>query len=134
MIVLDASVVYKWIVNEDEVSTKKARAIRQRYLSGKETISAPDILLYEIGNIFGFKTKLSPIDITRAWNNFLLLEIPVVAATPAYMSQWLKCAQKYQISIYDAAYVSLAQKRKCVFITADTKLVTRVHAPFVKSL
>jgi predicted nucleic acid-binding protein len=134
MIILDASVIYKWIVNEDEISTRKARAIRQRYLSGKEKISAPDILLYEIGNIFAYKTKLSSIDRSHGWNSFLLLEVPVIAATPPFISTCLTYSQKYQISVYDAAYVVLAQKRKCIFITADTKLVSRLHAPFVHSL
>lgn len=134
MIVVDASVVFKWIVSEDETSTRAARQLRQQYLLGKEKIIAPDILLYEIANIFAYKTKLSFEDVAKAWQSFQSLEIPVVAATEAYIGDCLKFSQRHQISVYDASYVVLAQKRKCRFITADKRLVARVNLPFVHVL
>ncbi|MCL4360219.1 type II toxin-antitoxin system VapC family toxin [Patescibacteria group bacterium] len=134
MIVVDASVVYKWVVDEQDEATRRAVKLRNTYLAKREKVVAPDILLYEIGNIFAYKTKLSPKDISKAWQSFLLLDIPTVSATASFITGCLTVSRKYAISVYDAAYVELAREKKCRLITADTVLVKRVHQPFVRSL
>lgn len=134
MIVVDASVVYKWIVDEEGGDTRSARKLRDDYLSGKIQVTAPDILLYEIANIFAYKTHLAAHDALRAWKSFLLLEIPVTSATLPFIAEALKYSQKYGISVYDASYIALAKKRNCSFVTADTKLVSRVSLSFVQSI
>lgn len=131
MIVVDASVVYKWIVDEEGRDTQSARKLRDDYLNGKIQVTAPDILLYEIANIFAYKTHLTARDGLRAWRSFLLLEIPVTSATPPFITETLKYSQKYGISVYDASYIALAKKRNCFFVTADAKLVSRVSLSFV---
>lgn len=134
MIVVDASVVIKWVVDENDEATRRAIKLRERYLSGEENIICPDLLLYEIGNIFAYKTQLPSIAVTKAWQSFVLLAIPTVSATTELITDCLKFSQKYKITVYDAAYVALAELKKCSLVTADKKLVNRVNLPFVRLL
>lgn len=134
MIIVDTSVVYKWFVDEDEQTTRPARVLRDRYIHGEESVTAPDILLYEIANIIANKARLSEIRLQRAWKSFLELEISVVLPTMTFVGDCLKLSRKYHISVYDAAYIVLAQQKHCLCMTADEKLVKRVNLPFVRSI
>ncbi len=48
MIILDASVVVKWFLEEEY--TDKALEIRERLRMGEEKVVVPDLLLYELAN------------------------------------------------------------------------------------
>ena len=49
-IVLDASVVAKWFIEEED--TEKAIEIRDKFVRGEIKILVPSLLIYEIGNVF----------------------------------------------------------------------------------
>jgi len=48
MSVLDASVVLKWFVNEED--SDKAVRLRKQYYLGEREIVVPDLLLFEVSN------------------------------------------------------------------------------------
>jgi predicted nucleic acid-binding protein len=56
MIVLDASVVAKWFL--DEPKSPKALYYRDLHAQKKEIIIAPSIIVYEIANFFVIKKNL----------------------------------------------------------------------------
>lgn len=47
-VVLDASVAYKWIIDEGGPTQQTALKLRKEFLIGKIKVIAPDIVLYEI--------------------------------------------------------------------------------------
>lgn len=132
MVVVDTSIVYKWIREED--TRHLSLEILHRYLSGKEEIIVPDILLYELTNALAFKTELSIEDIEDAWNLFSSFDVPVFTPTHSFIQQCLKFAKKYKVTVYDASYAVLANEKKCNLITADEKFVETVRLDFVKKL
>ncbi len=134
MIIIDASVIFKWLVAESGDPSRIAWQLRDDYMSGGLDIVAPDILLYEIANILAYKTNLSHSDIGRLWRNFLRFEIPTIAPSPAFMTDCLKLSIEHNVSVYDATYIILAQKRHCALLTADMRLVKKAHLPFVRHL
>ncbi|MEK9143942.1 MAG: type II toxin-antitoxin system VapC family toxin [Patescibacteria group bacterium] len=134
MIIVDASVVYKWIIHEQDEAVGAALLLRDRYIAGDARVSAPDLLLYEIANILAYKASLSRLDAQEAWKNFLLLDLPVVTATRIFVGECLTFSRQYHISVYDAAYVILAKIKQCDLVTADKKLVARVKLPYVRSI
>lgn len=134
MIIVDASVVYKWIIHEQDESAVAALLLRDRYIAGDARVSAPDLLLYEIANILAYKANLSRSDAQEAWKNFLLLDLPVVTTTKTFVGECLTFSRQYHISVYDAAYVILAKTKQCDLVTADKKLVARVKLPYVRSI
>lgn len=134
MQVLDASVVYKWVIDEDHPTQQAALKLREEFLLGKTKVIAPDIIFYEIGNILSFKTTLSFSDIKRGWGNFVKLNFPTLTPTLNFIKKCVNFSKKYQVSVYDASYAVLAKEKRCDLITADQKFVKVIDLPFVKYL
>src|SRR3990167_10341148 len=101
MVVVDASVIYKWLVDERPIqTTQKARIILDKFLSSEEEMICPDILLYELANTFAFKTNLSTLDVRRIWGRFIAFKIPVMYPDFAFMTEAIKFSRKYKDSLY----------------------------------
>ena len=135
MVVLDASVVYKWFVDEKpQILTTTARKIRKSFVEGKQEVTAPDILLYELANAFAFKTNLEPHDILKFWTKLAQFNILIVSPSLEFMQKAILFSKRYKVSVYDSCYAVLAFENKCNLITADEKFVKQVNLPFVKTL
>lgn len=132
MVVIDTSIAYKWIREED--TRHLSLELLNRFLSGKEEVLVPDILLYELANVLSSKTELTIKDTIEAWSLFTDFNVPIFTPTANFLQKCLKFAKEYKISVYDAAYVVLAKQKKCNLITADTNLVNKLNLKFVKSL
>ncbi len=135
MVVLDASVVYKWFVDEKPQNlTAVARNIRKSFVEEKQEVTAPDILLYELANTFAFKTNLESRDILNFWAKLAQYNIAVVSPSLEFMQKAILFSKRYKVSVYDSCYAVLAVEKKCDLITADEKFVKQVNLPFVKAL
>lgn len=134
MVIVDASVVFKWLANEDPLTTSKAREMLESLLLDAEEALAPDILLYEIGNILAYKTKLEEKDIQVAWKRFTGYPVKFLYPDSNFINKCLKFSKKYAVTIYDASYIILAEERGCLFFTTDQKLIDKINLPFVKYL
>ena len=132
MVVVDTSIAYKWIREED--TRHLSLEILWNFLSGKEIVVAPDILLYELANALSNKTELTNKDIQIAWDLFRDINVPLFTPTPDFMEECLKFARKYKVTAYDASYAVLAQQKRCNLFTSDEKFVAQVNLPFVKYL
>lgn len=133
MVIIDTSVVYKWFAQQEPYSGK-ALEILNNHISGKEAIIAPSILLYEITNVIVTKGKINLREIKAFLRKLEEIQIQVVEFEHNLMSKAALLAQKYKVSVYDAAYAVLAKEKKCNLITADINLVNKLNLKFVKSL
>lgn len=127
MIVLDASVVLKWIFDDEDGGVSAARW-KDAHVSGHEIVAVPDLLFYEIGNVLATKTRLSEAAVAEA---FLLLWEFSLERFDLGLEEFqagLALSRKYKITIYDAAYVELSRRLKCPFVTADKKLYEKVKS------
>lgn len=132
MVVLDTSIIYKWLREEDErhLSLK----ILDDFLEGKEEVIAPDIILYELSNALAFKKELTEEDVLEAWEFFTDLNIQIFVPDSKFVEKCIKFAKKYEVTVYDASYAVLAIEKKCNLITKDEKFVEAVSLPYVKTL
>lgn len=133
MVVLDTSVTFKWFEEKEKGHTEATEILGQHNL-GKEKIIAPDLLLYEMTNAWSTKSYNT---ISQVIRNLKLLDKWKLGFIKLEITDFKKAAEyskKYKISVYDASYIALAQKKKCDFITADQKLVEKVNLTFVKTL
>ncbi len=123
MIVLDASVIAKWFLEEPESSS--ALYYRDLHLKRKEIIIVPHILVYEIANLLLYKnfTEKEIISVLESLENF---KIEVISLNFSDMVRVAILAKEREITAYDAAYVLLARNFGCKFITADKKLYKKV--------
>lgn len=126
-IVVDSSVVIKWLVTEP-LSTE-ARRILDGYARGAYTFIAPDLLAAEIGNIVWKKCRLHGLtreDAEQIIAAFRELNIELVP-TITLLEEALRIAMTYERTVYDALYIALSARERCVYITADERLVNAVN-------
>jgi predicted nucleic acid-binding protein len=125
MIVLDTSVVLKWIFN-DEAGSDRAIRLKDSHIAGYEIICVPDLLFYEIGNVLATKTRLSETSIVEAFSLLWNFSLERFDLGFEEFQGGLVLSRKYEITMYDAAYIELARRLKCNFVTADKKLYAKV--------
>ena len=63
-----------------------------------------------------------------------MMDAPVLASLLPLMDRALEIAKRH--NFYDCLYVARAEREPCELLTADTKLITNLHAsfPFITSL
>ncbi len=127
MIVLDASVVLKWIF-DDEDGGEQAAGLKNAHVSGHEIAAVPDLLFYEVGNVLATKTRLSEAAIAEAFSLLWEFSLERFDLGLEEFQGGLALSRKYKISLYDAAYVELSRRLKCTFVTADRKLYDKVKS------
>lgn len=123
MIVLDASVVLKWLF-ESESSTASLR-YRDGHTSGSNPIAVPELLFYEIANVLGSESALPPGEARNVFEAIYDMELESYHLAGSDYLRAMTLSQRFNISGYDASYVALAEKLDAPFVTADKKLVRR---------
>lgn len=121
MIVLDASVILKWVF-ADENGGERARYYKERHISEEEIIVVPKLLFYEIANVLATNTRLRLEDITEAFSLIWNFDFEVYDFGSEEFLSGITLSKRYKISLYDAAYIELAKKLNCEFVTADRRL------------
>ena len=120
--VVDASVVLKWQL-DDEEQVEQALALRDRYLiEGTLALDAPLLLSYELTNAVRTaerRLRLAPDVASEALANLLAAAPELHPPDPRAA---LVLARELGISGYDAAYVALAELLGVELWTADRKL------------
>ncbi|SRR3989344_3156529 len=128
--VIDASACLKWAF-KDEIDSGKALNLQKLYLDEKVELLAPNIWVFEIAN--GIKTAFLrdrvPINKCKIKLKQLINSSPYLVNVESDVEICLNNALKYQISVYDSTYVTLAIINNVPLISSDKKLVTKVNNP-----
>jgi predicted nucleic acid-binding protein len=122
-VVLDASVVAKWYLKEKY--SEQALKIRDDYISGRITIAVPSLLDYEVLNALkysGVYSEQELKDIARSLNKYSFEQWKF---KDELKDEAVKIASKYNITIYDASYLALANLTKAPFYTTDEELLNK---------
>ena len=122
-VVVDASVVVKWFTQEDQRG--EALSLRQSHMDGGLTLTAPALLAYEVANALRYNPSLTTEDQERAAMALFLMGIVLEPPTQGGMVKAVELADRYDITIYDAAYLSLAVQRDVTLVTADVRLAEK---------
>lgn len=131
MLVVDASVVFKWHV--DEVDSDAAQSIRR----SANSFAVPDLLFLETASSVckdvrrGFLSSGRALEIIES-----IVDGPfVVYSHQALARDAVRIAIARDISPYDASYVALALSIRADFVTADRKLFNKLKgSPFGKNV
>ncbi len=126
-LVIDASVVLKWYLPDEEFA-QKALNLLHRHVSGETALFAPTILSYEILNALLVAERMGRVneEITKnAFNAFLDLEINFLNPFSDYPGI-ISLARSFHRSVYDASYLGLAKKMNVDFLTGDKRLYNAV--------
>jgi len=118
---LDSSVVLKWF-RRDEVWRDVALQLRLAYIEGRMVIYVPDLLTYEIANVLRHKPDLNQGQVQAALNSLYDMQIRIVKGSREVIKEAIHLAYLYDVTVYDAAFVAVAESLNVSFITADDKL------------
>ncbi len=127
MIVLDASVILKWAL-DDEPNSDAAHAYRAQHLSGTSRVAVPELLFYEVANGLGTKTSLSPQDAIEGFTTIVDTELEGHNLRAEDFAEAIRLAKRFNISLYDSSYIALAAALGCEFVTADAHLASKVKS------
>lgn len=114
--VIDASVMIKWIVmQEDDID--KALEIRDDFFREKISLAMPSNALFEILNVMSIKR---PVEAMTFFSQILSMGIDEYVLTLEPASQAIAMLERIKgISFYDAIYHALALILGGTFVTAD---------------
>jgi len=126
-IVIDASVVLKWVLRE----TYSEQAIDLLNERNKYSFIAPDILVTEVANALWKRVKIGEMQIeeAKAFHDAIFVE-DIIDLHPSanYMERAFDLANNIQHNaIYDCVYLAMAESFHCNFITADHKLIKNAN-------
>lgn len=122
--VIDASVVVEWVLPM-EPHRENAFRLKEDLLSGIAELSAPSFLVQEVANALwkAVKQKRTLLEDAQEGLRVLnYLKIELVDVNWLHASEILVIACKFDLAVYDAAYLFLAQETAACLITADNKL------------
>lgn len=122
MIVLDASVLLQWFLEEEDRSA--ALKFYHRHLQGIDLIAVPELAFYEVGNALVTRTTLSAVEIEDYLTQLLACELE--RAQFSDLRGLTPLARQHGLTVYDASYVALAHALRCPLITADERLLARL--------
>lgn len=132
--ILDSSVVFKWIRDSNEAQRENALEILRRNRENKISITVPDFLYIELANVLVTKMSLSPAELRLALDGLFSIDLAIYQATKGDLQEAAITAQKYKTSVYDMLYAVLAKKLNTILVTADEKFVKATKFPHVKLL
>jgi predicted nucleic acid-binding protein len=129
-VVVDSSVVIKWLVTEPY--SAEARRILNDFQAGTLSLLAPDLINAEVGTIVWKKHRfqgLAEADAQLILDTFQALTL-ILTPTAILLQDAYHLAVVHQRSVYDAMYLALSLRETCRLVTADEKLVNALGASF----
>ena len=117
--VVDASVVLKWQLDDEEYIPQAIALRNDFYALGSIKAIAPHLLIYEVTN--GILTasrskRLASDKAAEAMDNLMELRVELKEVAPERV---LELALEHNLSAYDAAYLALAESEGCELWTGD---------------
>jgi predicted nucleic acid-binding protein len=121
--VIDASVALKWQF-KDEPETEASIQMLTDFIEGKISIFSPTLFAYEI--VSAVYIAVSRKRIKEDEGIEIIRDIIGIGVVLADFSgseeNTFRMANTYRRSVYDCAYLALAQKESCNFYTGDKRL------------
>jgi predicted nucleic acid-binding protein len=119
--VIDCSVAFKWFLG-DEPDTDKADLIQERFLLGQVELIAPPHFRYEFGHGLrraARRIRINATDADQAFTDFLALGIRIESQGDSELQATWDLQTRLNSNFYDTAYVALAKRLGCKWLTAD---------------
>lgn len=126
--------IVKWFSRDNEPDYDKAMELVAAFTDRSLNLLIPDLLLYELSNALlkgkGFDYK----KIESALQYIYSLQIEIFSANINLLNEAVRIAFDYKLTIYDAIYASLAQLKKCPFVTANPRCFNKIKENYVVNL
>lgn len=133
-VVVDSSVVVKWF-DEKENNVPDAINILEEFVERRLEIIVPDLLFYEVGNVFLKKWPKEPYKMKKSLQKLWHLPWLLMPLRNSLLGRTLEIADQCEITFYDSLFLVTAENSGVELVTADDKFLKKVGKfPFTKSL
>jgi len=123
-LVVDASVAIKWFTGEE--NTDLALKLRDAYFRDEVSLIAPDLILYEILNALRYKKGVAS-DSLREWiRDIIDMQMDFFTPNSEILEKAVESSTRWDVTLYDACYLALAELTGTKMLTADEKLYKKV--------
>lgn len=119
-LVVDSSVIVKWLNAKDEKHLDQADLILSGCQNGLVKIYAPELSKYEVGNALMHK-NMTGSQTKTALSVFYSLPIKFIELEEDEGLRILEIAEENKITYYDSAFIALAEKIKADLVTDNVK-------------
>lgn len=121
--VCDTSVALKWFHHEGEEMLRESRAILTAHRDGRALAYALDLTAYELPNALlrggPSVTAAQAVTVLDSLRELCVLVPP----TAAEMRHAVELAELHGLTVYDAAYASVAERRGATLVTMDRAIL-----------
>lgn len=131
--IVDSSVAFKWL-NLEEIDSDPALDLLNSHLTRDIQIYVPDLILYELANVWCTKGTLSSSQIKDNLRLFFDYKLTIVPINIELLNNAVELSKETKMTVYDAIYAVLGKQKQCNLITADEKFVKAVNLPFIMLL
>ena len=131
-IVIDASVVVKWFI--EEIDSDKARFLRDKFIDGKIELIVPSLLYFEVLNALKYSQLFDLSELEDAGESLENYGFKVITIKNEIRKHMIKVAVDHSISIYDASYLGLSIGLGKTFCTADEKIIKKLPSTIKKNV
>lgn len=116
--IIDASVAFKWIVEEPGSDAADA-------LVGRGDLFVPHLLFSEVGHAWWKRVSSGEVDPMEPFERHFreLRQVVVVVDESEVQARALELAIRFKHPVYDCVYLALAEARDDELITADDKFL-----------
>jgi predicted nucleic acid-binding protein/transcriptional regulator with XRE-family HTH domain len=126
-LVVDASVLVKPFTRHDEADRAKSLTLLRRHADRRNRIAVPECGRFEIMNAIRFSRHADQSQTAAALRALDRFGLDFVVLTASAFERAVALSWERGVSVYDAAYVALAEMLEAPLITADAKLSTRLR-------
>lgn len=123
--IIDASVLLQALFPDE--NQPKAQAVIRDHVAGRITLTAPDLLFYELSNACVMAIRRRRITPADAEAILLAIEEIGISTESVSWRQILPLARRFERSAYDGAYLGLAESTGQPLVTGDIRLYHAVH-------
>jgi predicted nucleic acid-binding protein len=121
--VVDASVVVKWFKTEEHF--REALALRNDWMEGTIELYAPELLPYEVLNALRYDPSQTKETLKEAAASLIEYQFQTIPFSEM-ANDLTDNVMRYGITVYDAAYLTTAQRLGTKAYTSDEKLIKKV--------
>ena len=125
VMVLDTSVILKWVKDSNEEGVDKARVYLDNFKRKEIEIIVPDLIFYELANFASRQLGETRVEYENLIIDLLCSDIKIIPPDQALMENTVQLASELKVSAYDAAYLALAARFQTKMVTADSKLCSK---------
>lgn len=127
--IVDASVAFKWLADEEDSDLALALLSRSELLG-------PNFLLIEVANGLWKKAVKREVDAAVSFAPEIerIGDLVTLVDETMLVSRALEMARAVSHPVYDCLYLALAESREMVAVTADLKLLKKLRGTAIASL